>query len=201
VLAAYRPAKEPLETYITRLEKQARAIEILGTPLGEGVLEVLKAKASYDMRLYEEAPENSELATMTLKREYAFEQMDLNDSPEQAARINALESMLEERGVSHVELKARIAAGKSVSPTPILGTQPSGPRPSGPAAGAAQMPQEVDLYGQGEFPTPRSRDDETAEHLRERAQRAEAELTAHKLTAGQPSASPVNLSEVAESLN
>ena len=43
--AGYRPMKEPLEKYLVKLEKQAQVLARLDQPLGEGVLETLKAIA------------------------------------------------------------------------------------------------------------------------------------------------------------
>ena len=94
----YLPATEVLDRYIERVTKQARALEVLGEPLGEGVLAAALAKAVYELKIHEEAMGDPLRQLRLLKREYAFEIADLDGSAAQAGRINALEALLEARG-------------------------------------------------------------------------------------------------------
>ena len=98
IVKAYVPEKETLDRYQNRVRRQAQVLETLGDPLGGGVLEALLAKAAYELRLHEEARGDPERQLRLLKREYAFELMDIDQSEAQAGRLNALESMLEARG-------------------------------------------------------------------------------------------------------
>ncbi len=59
----------------------------LGEPLEEGELETLLAKASYENKLFEEAPGDQAKQLRLLKREYAFELLDIDGTVAQASRI------------------------------------------------------------------------------------------------------------------
>ena len=121
----YLPATEVLDRYVERVTKQARALEALGQPLGEGVLEATVAKAAYELKIHEEAGGDSLRQLRLLKREYAFEIADLDGSAAQAGRINALEALLEARGDSPDELRSIVMQGLEVAPTPVRAA-PSG---------------------------------------------------------------------------
>ncbi len=90
ILKSYRPDVEPLEKYNDRVIRQATALATLGEPLAEGVLEGLLAKATYELRLYEEAKDDPDRQVRILKREYAFELLDVDGTVEQAMRLEAL---------------------------------------------------------------------------------------------------------------
>ena len=107
VLKAYSPEKELLEVYQNRIRRQAGALAGMGEPLSEGVLETLITKSEIEMRLYEEAKGDPQRQTRILKREFAFEMVDLNDTPEQAHKISALEALLENKGVDVMALLHR----------------------------------------------------------------------------------------------
>ncbi len=54
----YNARKEPIDAYISRLTRQATALETLEHPLGSGVLGTLIEKARYDERLYQDAADD-----------------------------------------------------------------------------------------------------------------------------------------------
>ena len=55
IVKPFAPATEVLERYLERTKKQAKALSALGEPLGDGVLEALLAKATYENKIHEEA--------------------------------------------------------------------------------------------------------------------------------------------------
>ena len=142
VLVAYEPSKMPLEQYLERLAKQARALEVIGEPLESGVLELMVAKAGYQLRLHEEAKNEPRASRKLLKQEYVVELLSIDGTAGQTARLTALEALLEEAGESCEVLKSAIAVGMSVTsspaPTPTRAstsrprTAPSSPQPREP---------------------------------------------------------------------
>ena len=111
--------KEPLEKYLTRLDKQARVLVTLGEELGVGVLETLKATAVYVDRINEAAKDDPVHEVRILKREYGFEMVEIDETLAQHYRILALEAMLTERGVNIVELRLRLVEGATLqTPSP-----------------------------------------------------------------------------------
>ena len=122
VVKEFRPEKETLEKYQTRVRKQARVLETLGEPLAEGVLAALLAKATYELRLFEEAKDDPERQVRLLKRDYAMEMMEVDGSSGQQERLSALEAMLVSRQVSIPELRNLIVQGADVAPTPKKAT-------------------------------------------------------------------------------
>ncbi len=159
IFTSYNPQKEVLEVYLERLRKQAQALEILGQPLGAGIVETLQATAPFSLRISEECPGDSVEAVKLLKREYAFEMLEIDGTEQQAYRIRALEGMLEDRQVSVDDLKVRLASGATLqTPSPVQATRSSEPGlASSPAAdagaperpAAAAQPEEFRLFWTG----------------------------------------------------
>jgi len=201
----FRPEKETLEKYETRVKKQARVLETLGEPLGEGVLAAILAKATYELRLFEEAKDDPEKQIRLLKRDYAMEMMEVDGSSGQQERLSALEAMLVSRQVSIPELRSLIVQGDDVAPTPKKATDGaarSQPREPGlePAAGAS-VPT-FPLFGKSGDSSPGGAADEMVNQqiksLEERIRAQEAELAAQKLHAAASIATPVDLASCME---
>lgn len=169
------------------------------------MLGALLAKASYELRLHEEARGDPERQLRLLKREYAFELMDIGQSEAQAGRLNALESMLEARGESTIELRGLVVSGVEVARTPErpavrstieFGPQGSAPRPE-PAAPAG-MPS-WPIHGTGmDTPVQASTAvDGQIAALEERLRLQEVEIAASKLQAAADSInSPMQFAEI-----
>ena len=140
VTKPYVPEQETLERYQERVTRQARALESLGRPLGNGVLEVVLSKASYELKLYEEAGSDPVLQLQCLKQEYAMEMLDIDGSTAQAHRLSALESMLEAKGESIAELRDLVNYSE--------GARPQRSEPSLRPATRA-VPQFMPIHGTG----------------------------------------------------
>jgi len=164
------------------------------------MLEALLSTAGYTLKLYEEAPNDKARQLRLLKREYAFELLELDDSPEQAQRISTLESMLESRGEKVPDLRGLIATGVDVAPTPVttrsapIRPQGSGPgqAPAAPAGIQTGIPV-YNIHGTGMItPTAPGVDSQLAA-LEERLRLQEAEIAAQKLHAAVSSPIPAQL--------
>ncbi len=199
VIKEFVPGGETLERFQNRIARQAQALSVLGEPLGEGVLEVLLARANYQHQLYSEVPDDPAKQLRILKRNFAFELLDMDGSPEQAGRLGALESMLQSQGVDTTDLRSMVALGVDVAPTPIRGAASSSgfPQSHGPSAQPAvpAIPH-FPIHGTGvrtpvthRPPVDPVMDAEMTE-MRERLRRQEVELAATKLLAGQPPTPP-----------
>ena len=142
MLKPYVPERETLNRYQERVRKQARFLESLGQPLGEGVLDVILAMSEYELRVYEESRDPLE-QKKALVREYGLELLDIDHSPSQGLRIQALETLLVERGESIAEIRGLVVSGQDVrAPAPAarpLGSEP-GLAPAAPA-GVTSLPQ------------------------------------------------------------
>ena len=167
VLAGYDPYKETLEAYLNKVERQAQALEVLGEPLPDGVLAVLKAKAEYEARLHSETVAGADAVRM-LKREFALEYMGLDGSQSQQVQLSALEGLLIERGVDVEELKARLTLGVADSP------ERRNPPPRGNEGEGPTAPPET-------FAMTPGAGSEVAEDLRRRIEQAELELAARRV--------------------
>jgi len=194
----YLPATEVLDRYVERVTKQAIALEALGQPLGEGVLEATIAKAAYELKIHEEAGGDSLRQLRLLKREYAFEIADLDGSAAQAGRINALEALLEARGDSPEELRSIVNQGLEVAPTPVraapsgLTLGPQSREPSTLPATLASVAQDY-RASVAQFPmngtgmdtpsVPNTAVDNQLAALEDRLRSQEAEMAAQKLHA------------------
>jgi hypothetical protein len=174
VTKPYVPGQETLERYQTRVIKQARAFEFLGTPLGEGVLEVVLSRASYELKLYEETGSDPVLQLQLLKGEYATEIVDIDGSTAQAHRLSALESMLEAKGESIAELRDLVNYSE--------GARPQRSEPSLAPAARAE-PLFIPIHGTGDV-TPvvaaGTKESQFADMERQLRQ-SNAELAAYKL--------------------
>ena len=53
VMRGIRPDRESEEQYKERLTRMSGALQSMGTPMEEGTMEMLLAKASYDVMLYQ----------------------------------------------------------------------------------------------------------------------------------------------------
>ena len=91
ILADYKPEKEVLERYQSRVQKQAVALAAMDAPLEEGLVDLLMAKSAFIFRLYEDAKDDPSKQLRILKRLYVMEQTELDGSPAQQARISALD--------------------------------------------------------------------------------------------------------------
>ena len=211
VVQAYNPEKEVLEKYIERITRQARALELLQEPLGAGILEALKSKAAYELRIYEEAKGDFDRQLRLLKREYAFELLDVDGSEAQAGRVSALETMLEARGINTAELRGLVIAGAEVAPTPQRPTAAAMPTTGGLASSETRQLQlgprypevaQFQIHGTGDA-TPVYHDSMAVGQiaaLEERLRNKEVELAAHKLhsAASIGATPPIQLAEVLE---
>ena len=112
MLRSFRPELESLDIYLIRLDRQAAAAERLGAAMEDELLMVIKAKANLENQMWEAAPNDPIEGVRLLKREYAFEMMDLkDDDPVQRATIEALELLLEGRGVNVTQLREQVVSG------------------------------------------------------------------------------------------
>ena len=140
--------KETLEVFKARLVRQSVALASLGETLGEGVLEVLMAKADYDAILQRSQDRTDASDLRVLKTEFACEMADIDQSAEQASRLSALDGMLRERGIEVTDLKIRLAAGSGIV-TPAHTGQPKR-QPLN-----VSRPEAFRMHGQQGFITPR----------------------------------------------
>ena len=195
VVKPYVPTVEALERDQERITKQARALENLGDPLGEGVLDALLAKSTYELKIYEEAKGDPHRQLRLLKREYAFELLDVDGTAAQAGRVSALESMLESRGESTAELRGLVISGAEVAPTPVTG--PLGSRPSQvPAASTGVRPIPMNGTGMDTPVLPNTAVDNQVAALEEKLRNKEAEIAAHKLHAAAITPGESQLAEI-----
>ena len=182
VMKSYRPDVEPLEKYADRIVRQATALAQLGEPLAQGVLEGLLAKAKYELRLHEEAKENMDRQVRILKREYAFELLDVDGTIEQAMRLEALETLLTERNVDAAALKVLIAAGGEIASTPSKADEQTPPQAQ---RGTVSQDREPRILPAASADVPHFRlygaEEEELEKLRDQLKQTELELAAHKV--------------------
>jgi hypothetical protein len=197
IVKPFAPATEVLERYTERTKKQAKALAALGEPLGDGVLEALLAKATYENKIHEEAMGDALRQLRLLKREYAFELADIDGSVTQAGKLSALESLLEARGENTAELRQLVTAGMEVAPTPVKKVfGPQNREPSqGPAAFASDIP-EFPIHGTG-MQTPVMGEEHVRQMaaLESRLRSQEAEIAAQKLHAAASTPGEVQLAE------
>ena len=68
-----RPGRESEEQYKEKLNRWCGALRSMGSPMEEGTMEMLLAKASYDVMLYQASYGNVEEEIELLQQEYAAE--------------------------------------------------------------------------------------------------------------------------------
>ena len=129
VMRGIRPGRESEEQYKERLLKMSSALQAMGSPMEVGTMEMLLAKASYDVMLYQASYDNPEDEVALLQQEYAAE-MSEDERDRNGARIKALEQLLVERGVDLVTL--RRAVGAELTPAPGTAPLPGPARAPGP---------------------------------------------------------------------
>ena len=142
VLKPFVPQKESLLKYQERVKKQAAALESLGEPLTEGVLDVLLQRAEFQDEIFEQGRTDVRKQIRALRRLYAVELVAYDGSEDdatkmaQSIRMQALEALLDAYGQSAREIGLLVAEKVDVAPTPLSGQPPPRePRPE-PAAGA-----------------------------------------------------------------
>jgi len=168
-------------------------------------------KASYELRLFEEARDNPERQLRILTREFVFELLEIDGSNAQLGRMNTLETMLTEKGADIVDIKTKAAAGQPVALTPetVQATKPLvlGPKRSREPSHVPAAPagfQTYNIFGTGDVTprpgdiSPRGAPEPTADAELEKIRRqflertgqlqdTELELAAHRLASGMPS--------------
>ena len=140
------------------------ALQSMGTPMEEGTVEMLLAKASYDVMLYQASYASTEEEVAFLQQEYAAE-MSEDEQDRIGARIKALEQLLVEQGVGLETL--RRAVGAEQTPAPGPGPLPGPARVPGPAV---RRPEAYSIYSDDGKTTT------ALEQLEERLRRTEAQL-------------------------
>ena len=87
VLKPFVPQKESLLKYQERVRKQAAALESLGEPLTEGVLEVLLQRAQFQDEIFEQGRTDIRKQIRSLRRLYAVELVAYDGSEDDAAKM------------------------------------------------------------------------------------------------------------------
>ena len=115
VLKPFVPQKESLLKYQERVKKQAAALESLGEPLTEGVLDVLLQRAEFQDEIFEQGRTDVRKQIRALRRLYAVELVAYDGSEDdatkmaQSIRMQALEALLEAYGQSAREIGLLVA--------------------------------------------------------------------------------------------
>ena len=110
----------------------------------------------HELRLFEEAKDDADRQLRLLKRDYAFEMLEVDGSAAQQQRLSALEAMLTARGASLSELRTLSVQGTDVAPTPKRATEGADrtqPREPGPAPAAGAVVLTFPLFGKRTVPT------------------------------------------------
>ncbi len=181
----YSPATELLETYVARIQRQAAALSSLGEPLEDGHLEIVLAKANYELRLFEDAPGYEARQTRILTREFVFELLEITGTEAQAGRLFTLEAMLAARGADVEDIKTKAASGQPVAITPEAVQAAPPPQVLGPKRGSAPSHepaapagfQKFNIFGQGaDTPTGRPPVDPELEKIRHQLRERTSQL-------------------------
>ncbi len=196
ILEEYDPRKEEVEKYKSRIFRQSQALGVLGQPLAEGMLDMLLTRADIEFELYSET-EDRPRQVRVLERMFAFELLSIDGTVEQARRLNAMETMLESRGISTMELRQKVALGVDVARTPVheatlSPTMPPMPLGAAPCLGpGAPAVPHFPIHGTG-MATPRVDPEIAAQfaQMEERLRKQEAELAATRLLASKPQTPP-----------
>ena len=127
VLRGFDPTRETLTRYYERLFKQRAALETLGMPLVEGVYEGLRERAAIQSEVFTSSGPDPERFVRHLKRLFAMDYLDIDGTAEQMSRLDAMTSLMTDRGVDVEALRVQITAG----------AQAVAPSPAGPALNAS----------------------------------------------------------------
>ena len=109
VMRGIRPERESEEQYKERLLKLSSSLQSMGSPMEVGTMEMLLAKASYDVMLYQASYDDPADEVALLQQEYAAE-MSEDERDRNGARVKALEQLLVERGVDLLTLRRAVGA-------------------------------------------------------------------------------------------
>ena len=195
IKAEFNPARESVEKYLGRLERQVQVLSNIGDPVDDTEIAVVRAKAQWILSAYEGAAGDEQKTTRILKREYAFLTLDDAATPENLA---ALEELLLARGEDSENVKRLAAIGQEVAPTPVSGPRGTSARLVPPFPGQqASHPEQYRLdtgraSGQPELmeaktPGGTALDQATEERIRS----LELQLAANKVGAAAEITSPV----------
>ena len=180
IIKSFQPQKETLEKYFDRIDRQAKALELLGEPLTAEMVPTLREKARFELRLHMEAKDDPERQTRLAKREYALEILEAQ-TEESQYKIWALEGLLGDRGIDAEQLKQKVLEGTFSAPTPVrpIFQRSSVPSPVPAAdAGAQHFAMDGNDTPIGVM-SPRSRE---VEDLRGKLVMKDLELAAQKIS-------------------
>ena len=141
LLIPYDPAKEPIERYLERTSRIAAALNSLGNPIADGVVENLQAEAEVLLSIYESAPNDRDAQNERLKEEFAFQFLDIDGTATQFAKLTALENVLARRGFDPARLRQDLTTGDGANLGGASSSQQGGgARPVGAAQSAGRVP-------------------------------------------------------------
>ena len=107
----YDPKTEEYGKYVRRVHNMAIVMDRMGTPVDKHLVNELTAQAYLMCKAYEEAGTEVERYTSILVREFAMENLNMEDGPDQGLRMSALRALLVRRGVDVEMLIQQVVSG------------------------------------------------------------------------------------------
>ena len=107
----YDPKTEEYSKYVRRVHNMANVMDRMGTPVEKHLVNELTAQAYLMCKAYEEAGTEVERYTSILVREFAMENLSMEDGPDQGLRMSALRALLVRRGVDVEMLIQQVVSG------------------------------------------------------------------------------------------